>query len=386
MQTNGWRYRAELDGLRALAALAVVGHHAGFPLLGGGRYGVDLFFVLSGFLITSLLRRELAETGRIRLGRFLLRRLARLYPALALMLVVTAGLFAVLRPEGWRDSLVGAALAAGYLSSAALAAGAQLGSYSHTWSLAVEECFYLAWPLALLLLARRFRTEGSLARAVFALLAAAVAYRWGIAWLAGGRDLWVYSGADARAEQLLVGSALAVASPRAFAALARLGPPAALALTLAAVAPLSLSESVVHRGGSTFVATAAAAVVAWAVVRPQRLLAHPLLVWLGRRSYGLYLWHFALFGLFIDEATTPRQAVTTAAAGVLSLGAAAASYRWWETPCRDRLNRLVDRASSPLWVEPSRVEISLVEPGLVAQRNELSVEAGQAGQQAVRAG
>src|SRR5690606_33523639 len=171
-QPHRLAWRADVDGLRAVAVLAVVAYHAFPGLVPGGFVGVDVFFVISGFLITALLRDELAAGGRIRLGHFYVRRIRRLFPALVLVLAacLAAGWW-LLVPADYAALGRHAAASAGFLANLAFwleadyfAPAADTLPLLHLWSLGVEEQFYLAWPLLLLLglrLAGGMRTRAS---------------------------------------------------------------------------------------------------------------------------------------------------------------------------------------------------------------------------------
>ena len=162
----GLQYNPALDGLRAVAVVLVMADHCNVPVFDQGYFGVDLFFVLSGFLITRLLVNEIDATGRIDLWKFYLRRLLRLAPALLLLLAA----YLVIAPSLWpqvdfMSHLRDAALAGFYLSDYSQAFWHNPKVLIHTWSLSVEEHFYLIWPFAILLLARiepRWRLVGLL--------------------------------------------------------------------------------------------------------------------------------------------------------------------------------------------------------------------------------
>ncbi len=286
-------YRPSLDGLRAIAVLAVMSWHYVLPGVKGGFLGVDVFFVLSGFLITKLLVEEWDATGGIHLGRFYLRRMLRLFPALFLLLLVMLPFV----PRIWT---VQALL---YVTNWGILAG-QLNSCAimQLWSLSVEEQFYLVWPPLLLgLLA--IRTPRAVIVAVVVVLAAAAATFKIVAW--HSIDDWsrFYFGSDARADELLIGCLLAL-----FLSWSRLPGKAWFRLTvkLATIpAVLWLGYLVVQsavywklyyrQGGMTVVALAAAVVILQCLIAPIRamraILASRLLVAIGRMSYGLYLWH-----------------------------------------------------------------------------------------------
>ncbi|MGC1549941.1 MAG: acyltransferase, partial [Rhodanobacter sp.] len=171
MSANEYRlgYRSDVEGLRAVAILLVVAVHAGVPWLAGGFVGVDVFFVLSGFLITGLLVQEISDTGRLRFMDFYVRRLRRLLPALLVMLLVICALAALLlAPSEQRDQADAAGMAALWLSNihfafaqqSYFAPGTETNLFLHTWSLGVEEQFYLIWPALLVWLLGRDGQRG----------------------------------------------------------------------------------------------------------------------------------------------------------------------------------------------------------------------------------
>src|SRR5919106_4855761 len=171
MQTTS-RFRADVEGLRAVAVLAVVVYHAGLSQVGGGFVGVDVFYVLSGFLITGLLWEELQTTGRLRMGAFYGRRARRLLPAAVLVLMVTVvASWVWLSPLQARGAARDAAAAALYVANYRFAlqrtdylADASPSPLQHYWSLGVEEQFYLVWPALIIgtgwLLARAAQRTG----------------------------------------------------------------------------------------------------------------------------------------------------------------------------------------------------------------------------------
>ncbi len=349
------RYRPGLDGLRALAVLGVVAYHLGAPWARGGFLGVDVFFVLSGYLITGLVLDEAARTGSLRMGRFLLRRARRLVPALLSVLVATVAAVLVF----FRDEA--AALRGDVL--AALVYGSNWWSvlvqrpYAessgrpppllHLWSLGIEEQFYLVWPLLVLLTWRLGgRRRVALVAAAGAVTSAAL-----MAWLAvagrmpvPGDPARVYFGTDTHASGLLVGAALAAlgagryGTVRAHRVLDVLGSASLLAL-LAAFGTVSFYSDALFRGGFLAISLLAAVVVLGAATAGTLLsrgLGLAPLRWLGTRSYGIYLWHWPLIALLRPGVELPVRG--WAASGLLvalTLGAAEASYRWVEAPVRD---------------------------------------------------
>ncbi|WP_052295513.1 acyltransferase family protein [Paenarthrobacter aurescens] len=202
---------AALDGLRTPAVLAVFLYHSASGLMPGGWSGVDTFFALSGFVITLLLVKEYAASSRIRLGRFYIQRLARLWPAL-LVVCVPVALVAVLLPSsGWGGQGSNAVQGAMYLMnifrSGLLGVDTAGGALGHTWTLAVEEQFYLVWPLLLILMLHLFSIRTI--TIVAALLALAAVVERVIMVTAGVGLNRLYNGPDTRADQL-IGPPLAV--------------------------------------------------------------------------------------------------------------------------------------------------------------------------------
>ncbi|NML46779.1 acyltransferase [Ramlibacter sp. G-1-2-2] len=292
-------YNPALDGLRAVAVLVVMLFHARAPLAPAGYLGVDVFFVLSGFLITSLLLAEMDASGRIDLAGFWRRRLLRLAPALLAMLAAYVLIAPYLWPEV-ADHGTQAALAAVYLSDYGVAFWGTPHFLSHTWSLAVEMHFYLLWPVLLWAACRRW-TRASLPAVLAFAWVLATLVRW--VWLVRGQDwIEVYYRTDTRLSGLLLGACLAAAlrDPRWRLALRR-WLPWALWLPLPAlllIAHFHWGDLWVLTWGMGLVELATAAVIFGARDRSSQLakmLSRPLLAWVGRISYGLYLWHYPVF-------------------------------------------------------------------------------------------
>jgi peptidoglycan/LPS O-acetylase OafA/YrhL len=356
-----------LDGVRALAVLAVMAYHSALPgLRVGGSYGVDAFFVLSGFLITSLLLDETRARGTIGLVAFWGRRARRLFPALAVMLVVVDLYVTFVAPSGQYPGFRSDAFSVvAYFSnwhfvsvgSNYFAASSSQSLLTHTWSLAIEEQFYLAWPLVVLLLTRVVRQDPDRgARAVLAVSGggALVSAGW-MAYLyqAGASPSRLYYGTDTHAQVLLVGAALAAAlrlrPSRALSPLGRMTSGAAGAVGVIGigwmVTHVSSGSRAADRGGFLCFAILTAALLLSVVAHPAGILARALsvrpLVYVGTISYGMYLWYFPLFDVITRAHTGLRGYPLFAVRAAADLAAASASFYLVERPIRTgRLFRL----------------------------------------------
>ncbi len=346
-------YLPGLDGLRALAVLAVLFYHADMVWLPGGFLGVEVFFVVSGYLITLLLLTEYRQRRAIHFRNFWQRRARRLLPALFVMLAATLAWMVVFLPDEvatLRGDVVAALtyVTNWYLIAAQKSYFETIGRPSllqHLWSLAVEEQFYLLWPLIFALLLTRLKTRGALL--VLTLGAAASALWMGALYHPDADPSRVYYGTDTRTFGLLIGAALAfVWAPQAdgtkrarrhwlldgvgFAALGGL---------VAAFLFMDELNPFLYQGGMLLVSIATAMLIA-AVVHPQSPLLGPLLgvgalQWIGVRSYSLYLWHWPVFML-----TRPQLDTTLEGAPLLGLRFALTfllaeiSFRLVEKPIR----------------------------------------------------
>ena len=317
-----------LDGLRALALLIIMGYHFGVGALQGGFFSLDIFYVLSGYLITGLLLGEWATKARIALGAFWARRARRLLPALCVLLVVVALVVRFAEPAGlYPDFRMSALSALFYFSNwwqiAAsgnyfVATGAP-SPLTHTWSLAVEEQFYLVWPLvvlAVLTLAKRSGRGIEALLGVSAVGVVASAVTMAVRYHPGANITRLYFGTDTHAQSILVGATLACVltliqrrrgevgmapearSTRVRTMLFALGL-VGLAGTLALTYEMTGTEAFDYRGGFLLSALSAAAIVTSVVTVPRSLLGRflslRLMVWMGTVSYGAYLWHYPVF-------------------------------------------------------------------------------------------
>lgn len=341
-----------LDGVRALAVLLVIAYHVAPPEMPGGYLGVDMFFVLSGFLITAVLLEDATREMRFDLPAFWVRRARRLVPAATLMIVVVAALTltvgrdtdAGLRPQvfgglTWTANWVQVADGSSYAEQNVPSV------LTHLWSLAIEEQFYLLWPLSLavavLVLPRRRLAGAAVALALASAALMAVLYD-------PADPTRAYVGTDAHVFGLLLGASLALSraphllrtdrTPPRLATLALITVLGTIALVVLAwfAAVVPWSSGLTYRGGLLLMSVAALALVL-AAANPTPLavlLAVPPLRWMGSRSYGLYLWHWPLIVL-ATRLAAPEHAVAAGVVAVVVAGVVAElSYRYVEMPMR----------------------------------------------------
>ncbi|MEG8183208.1 acyltransferase [Nocardia terpenica] len=341
-----------LDGVRGLAILGVLLFHTGH--LSGGFLGVDLFFVLSGYLITDLLLREIAVRGTVSLIAFWGRRIRRLLPALATMLVVvTLLVWAMGSADMVRTTLsdgpwVQLNLINWHLLAESAGYWDRFGSvrvFEHLWSIAIEEQFYLVWPVLVLISARWIRRPHR-AVAVAAALGA-VAALISMIWLADPADpTRVYTGTDTRAFSLLLGALVATEPVRA--ALARISGAWTGAILASGVlgigAMWSLADGANSRWlytGGLFAHSLACAVLIGSCARAPhtvvaKVLAWQPLRWLGLISYSLYLWHWPVLVLLFPHRPAPMQWSAVIVVCAVSVAAATLSKYLVEDPIRFR--------------------------------------------------
>jgi peptidoglycan/LPS O-acetylase OafA/YrhL len=339
-------YRPALDGVRAVAILSVVAFHyrTAFPFA-GGFFGVELFFVLSGFLITSVLLTERAATGRVALARFYMRRALRLFPAVALVAAAVVVYALVDRPRALAGSDLKETLAAltytdNWYQAILQPPETLLGN---AWSLSVEEQFYLLWPIALLVALRR-SPRLALALALAGTGAGALAHlgeaRQGVS------TRYLYVSLEGRVDALLIGAALAIAVARGYLArpaarrIGRLALAPAIATLLVFTAAGHVGGLTDANGGFTVFSVATAIGIANLVLWPSRL--NRVLEWrpivrTGAVSYGVYLWHQPIFLAISEHVSSTGAAVAVALP--LTAAVAFASYRYVETPFLKRKRR-----------------------------------------------
>jgi peptidoglycan/LPS O-acetylase OafA/YrhL len=346
-------YMPALDGIRAVSILGIMANHGGFGWAAGGVISVNVFFVLSGFLITMLLMKEWTRSGTIRLRAFWARRARRLLPAL-FVLLGGIGLYALLfAPAGTVGSLRGDGLSTLFYFSnwhqilTGQSYFAQVSAPSpllHTWTLAIEEQFYIVWPLAVIGILKLTRSPRVLL-VVTVLGVLASATEMALLFHPGMDPSRIYYGTDTRAQDILTGAALGILllkRPAAAGARARAGwswvAVAGAAVFVAEWARINASVDTPYRGGFLLADVMVALVIAGVTLAPTgvpaRVLAVRPLTFVGRISYGLYLWHWPIF-LVLDHARTglegyPLFALRTAVTFVIAV----LSWYLVETPVR----------------------------------------------------
>ena len=371
MQNNEYRlgYRGDIEGLRAVAILLVIAAHAGVPWLPGGFVGVDVFFVLSGFLITGLLTREVATTGKLGFANFYARRLRRLLPALVTMLVVTC-LFAIaiLAPGDQGRQATAAATASIWLSNMHFAfakldyfsPGAGTNLFLHTWSLGVEEQFYLIWPaLVLWTFAAKHGHGTKPDRLKLSMLVVGIASLLTCLMLTRSAPQMAFYLMPLRAWQFAAGALIWLyfggrtgsATPASTGIIARRWTGwSGLALIL--LSGVWFDANVAYPGWRALLPTAGAAAILAASGHDlnggvSRLLSLRPMQAIGRVSYAWYLWHWPvlLLGAALIAHDTGLYRVGLVA---LSLLLAVLSYAWVESPIRHQ-SRWVARPSVTIW-------------------------------------
>ena len=378
-QGSGGSFRPDIEGLRAVAVGGVLLYHAGVPSFSGGYVGVDVFFVISGFLITGLLLHELSTTGDVRLGRFFARRVKRLLPLALLVLVVVAVLAAWLSDPVARPSVGGDVAASGvYVMNWRLAlesvdysaAGLDASPLQHYWTLGVEEQFYLVWPALMLAAALGWRRRGGRLRPALAVVFAVVgvaSFVYADRLTAQAADV-AYFSTFARGWELALGALLALvlsrpsrqpALPRVVRLLAGAGGLVAIVASMAAY-----DDTTLFPGPTALLPTLGVAAVILAGSGDTGSLVQRLLSWrpmrhVGRVSYAWYLWHWPLLvfaGTVWGPLSTTQGLLVVAASYVPTV----LSHHWVEQPLhhsRARWTRPV--AAVPLGLAASVIAVAV---------------------------
>ena len=344
-------YRPQLDGLRAVAVYLVVLFHAGSSWFSGGYIGVDVFFVLSGYLVTQLLLRDIAGRGRVRFGRFYARRFRRLLPAAFVALVVTAMVFTAIASPAEVLNAAGSFKAAFlyatnwyfiHQASGYFGANITANPVLQFWSLAVEEQFYLLWPLALggiFFATRRLDTTRQLRVIRTTLTIAAIASAvWALA-LRTTNPNHAYYGTDTRAYELLAGALIALGpqlidTARQYQRTMRATAIIAIAALIAA-ASSTVHLDAIQRGiaATIITATLIIAVETTDTGIIKHALTNNATVYLGKISYGTYLWHWLV--ILVATRTFHLDTLTTiATCALVATALASLSYQLLEQPIR----------------------------------------------------
>ena len=339
-------FRRDIEGLRALAVGFVILFHAKFLGLTGGFIGVDVFFVVSGFLITSLLINEHSSVGEISLKNFYARRARRLLPASALVIALTALASRIwLEPLRLKDIGTDAVASGGFFanilfgvrSTDYLQAGQPPSPFQHFWSLSVEEQFYIVWPALLMLLLWKSRDRHT--RAIVAVSTLSVVSLALCIWQTTQSQPWAFFGLHTRAWELGIGALVALTwkyieqLPTNFRAFIGW-----LGLLAIVVSGLSITEKMAFPGKLALLPVVATALVLMAGQHahwgPQRILSVKPLQWIGARSYSIYLWHWPV--LIIAESHAARALTVTERliAIAASVIAASLSHHFLENPVR----------------------------------------------------
>ena len=345
-------YRPWLDGLRGIAIILVFIHHLqhfiyhggslfGWLFLPLGSLGVDIFFVLSGFLITTLLLEEHAGTYRIDLKHFYIRRALRLLPALLVLLAFTVLFARLFLPSEATTTSYLSIIAIFYGTNWALAFGERSDLLGHLWSLAVEEQFYVIWPLALMLLLRSGLAKRMRVLLILSLIVLVCLHR-SLLVSPEVDPLRIYFGSDTRADSLLSGCLVAMLVswrmvPRTRLTLTSLKLGGAFSVLIVAAYIFDVSgvpgRTLYMIGFTVFAISVGVFILDAMMTRNNRyisVLQRPTLVWIGKLSYSLYLWHFFAIGLTLRIPVS--NSVRVALAIPIALGIAACSYYLVEKP------------------------------------------------------
>ncbi|RYF30406.1 MAG: acyltransferase, partial [Comamonadaceae bacterium] len=350
------KYRADIDGLRAIAVLSVILFHLHVAGLTGGYVGVDIFFVISGYLITSLIYEEITAR-KFSLRTFYLRRIRRIAPALVVTLIATAAVsFLVLKPEELRSFATSLALQPFsaqnffFLSEGEYFVGADLKPLLHTWSLAVEEQFYLFWPLLLLILVRHALKVQLMV--LVAILLASFAANMLLMGISPKASFFML---PTRAWELGAGGLVAILEKKAAfrAALTpiRRSVLGAVGLALMAYSFVAFSAKTPFPGTAAILPVAASLCVLLSGIGAPTFVGRALsikpLVAIGLISYPMYLWHWPIISLSHQFGIDPGKKGNAAAIMAITLVLAALTYKYVEEPIRFR--RWMPQPSKLVW-------------------------------------
>ncbi len=342
-------YRTDIEGLRGIAILLVVAFHAGVSRLAGGYVGVDVFFVLSGYLITGMLARELVATGDVDLPEFYARRARRLLPAFAVVVLATIALTLWIYAPIDRPAIASDARAVAlHYGNVVFANGAinyhatSDNPFLHTWSLAVEEQFYIVWPLLFAFIGRNWAGHGedeTRKRVLAALGVAGTLSLFASLWVTRVAQPWAFFGMPTRIWEFAVGGVVALAITNESPKSERVGITLQVAGLLAiGAAAWLLHEATPYPGSAAVLPVAGTAALLIGGRRApdgavSRALGTPLLRFFGRVSYSWYLWHWPLVGLgaVIDWKIG---VAGRAAWSLVALGLAVVTHRFVEKPAR----------------------------------------------------
>jgi peptidoglycan/LPS O-acetylase OafA/YrhL len=359
-------YRSDIEGLRAVAILLVVAVHAGVPWLNGGFVGVDIFFVLSGFLITGLLVQEISRTGSLQFSNFYMRRIRRLFPALFFMLVGSSGLAWLLLPLSAQipQTMAGLSAAAwfsnihfAYQKLDYFAAGTETNIFLHTWSLGVEEQFYLIWPLLVYVLLRHKDPARGLVRLAVGMVVVAVTSFSACVWATQHAPQFAFYMMPMRAWQFALGALVWLSSWKGldrFGGIMQNGRASGaagwLGIAMLCAAAFGLDANHPYPGFYALLPTLGASFLIASgsfgtVTAVQKCLSWPPLQAIGRISYSWYLWHWPalLLGYAITGSNTAIYRLVYVA---ISLLIAVISYRFVESPIRHQRWWLVHKRAA----------------------------------------
>ena len=311
-------YAPSLDGLRGLMTIGVIVAHVRYPLVPGSILYMDMFFVMSGYFITSLLVRDMERHGAIRYGEFYRRRFARILPPFAVMLAIYL-LYRLFFFPKFSDAVIDASLAFAYVANWWRAFGWPGVAYTgHTWSLSIEEQFYLLWPITLMALSRMLGVSWRLIGAIVAL--ALAIWIWRIYLTSTGAPFWrLYNGTDTRADAFVAGCALAVffklvplgRLPRFERFLPKLAWPLLVFCLFTTFFFVEFQNPIYYYVGIALCGIVPGALMLIVLLRSSGTILHyiferPEPVFLGRIFYGMYLWHFPILMIMKDQFNAPN--------------------------------------------------------------------------------